>query len=75
VSNDSFKSPVTDFYLTNPIARASKTMAECSRLALLLTRWLRNEPDRRLRSANRAPVEWEWALMKTGQILASASCC
>ncbi len=23
-------SPVTDFYLTNPIARASKTMAECS---------------------------------------------
>jgi NADH-quinone oxidoreductase subunit G len=27
-----FKSPVEDFYLTNPIARASKTMAECSRL-------------------------------------------
>jgi NADH-quinone oxidoreductase subunit G len=27
-----FKSPVTDFYLTNPIARASRTMAECSRL-------------------------------------------
>jgi NADH-quinone oxidoreductase subunit G len=26
-------SPVGDFYLTNPIARASKTMAECSRLA------------------------------------------
>ncbi|HEV2560512.1 MAG TPA: NADH-quinone oxidoreductase subunit NuoG [Rhizomicrobium sp.] len=25
-------SPVTDFYLTNPIARASDTMAECSRL-------------------------------------------
>jgi NADH-quinone oxidoreductase subunit G len=25
-------SPITDFYLTNPIARASKTMAECSRL-------------------------------------------
>ncbi|MEM7461401.1 MAG: NADH-quinone oxidoreductase subunit NuoG [Pseudomonadota bacterium] len=24
------KSPVTDFYLTNPIARASKVMAECS---------------------------------------------
>jgi NADH-quinone oxidoreductase subunit G len=25
-------SPVADFYLTNPIARASETMAECSRL-------------------------------------------
>ena len=24
--------PITDFYLTNPIARASRTMAECSRL-------------------------------------------
>ncbi len=32
LSNAPFKSPVTDFYLTNPIARASKTMAECSRL-------------------------------------------
>lgn len=28
-----FKSPVTDFYLTNPIARASAVMAECSQLA------------------------------------------
>ena len=27
-----FASPITDFYLTNPIARASKTMAECARL-------------------------------------------
>ena len=26
--------PVTDFYLTNPIARASRTMAECSRTFL-----------------------------------------
>jgi NADH-quinone oxidoreductase subunit G len=25
-------SPVTDFYLTNPIGRASPTMAECSRI-------------------------------------------
>jgi NADH-quinone oxidoreductase subunit G len=25
------RSPIADFYLTNPIARASKTMAECSR--------------------------------------------
>ncbi len=25
-----FVSPVTDYYLTNPVARASKTMAECS---------------------------------------------
>jgi NADH-quinone oxidoreductase subunit G len=25
-----FVSPVVDYYLTNPIARASKTMAECS---------------------------------------------
>jgi NADH-quinone oxidoreductase subunit G len=32
VSSEPFRSPVTDFYLTNPIARASKTMAECSRL-------------------------------------------
>ena len=28
-----FLSPVPDFYLTNPIARASKVMAECSQLA------------------------------------------
>jgi len=28
-----FKSPVDDFYLSNPIARASAVMAECSRLA------------------------------------------
>jgi len=28
-----FMSPVTDFYLTNPIARASAVMAECSALA------------------------------------------
>ncbi|MEN3380567.1 MAG: NADH-quinone oxidoreductase subunit [Hyphomicrobiales bacterium] len=28
-----FRSPVADFYLTNPIARASATMAECSALA------------------------------------------
>ncbi|MHB8287565.1 MAG: hypothetical protein ACYDD1_23210, partial [Caulobacteraceae bacterium] len=25
-----FASPIDDFYLTNPIARASVTMAECS---------------------------------------------
>jgi NADH-quinone oxidoreductase subunit G len=28
-----FRSPVTDFYLTNPVARASTVMAECSALA------------------------------------------
>ena len=28
-----FRSPITDFYLTNPIARASAVMAECSALA------------------------------------------
>ena len=28
-----FQSPVRDFYLTNPIARASGVMAECSALA------------------------------------------
>ena len=28
-----FTAAVSDFYLTNPIARASRTMAECSRLA------------------------------------------
>ena len=32
LSSDPIKSVITDFYLTNPIARASKTMAECSRL-------------------------------------------
>jgi NADH-quinone oxidoreductase subunit G len=30
LSADPFRSPVRDFYMTNPIARASKTMAECS---------------------------------------------
>lgn len=33
VGKDAFRSPVTDFYLTNLIARASKTMAACSALA------------------------------------------
>jgi NADH-quinone oxidoreductase subunit G len=32
MSGEAFHSPVTDFYMTNPIARASKTMAECSAL-------------------------------------------
>ena len=32
MSSEPFRSPVTDFYMTNPIARASKTMAECSAL-------------------------------------------
>jgi NADH-quinone oxidoreductase subunit G len=31
--NDAFVSSVSDFYLTNPIARASAVMAECSALA------------------------------------------
>ena len=34
VSNAPFRSPITDFYLTNPIARASVTMAECSRATM-----------------------------------------
>ena len=33
VEKTPFKSPVGDYYLTNPIARASAVMAECSRLA------------------------------------------
>ena len=33
VDKTPFKTPVEDFYLTNPIARASAVMAECSRLA------------------------------------------
>jgi len=33
IAKTAFKSPVEDFYLTNPIARASAVMAECSRLA------------------------------------------
>ena len=32
MSGEPFRSPITDFYMTNPIARASKTMAECSAL-------------------------------------------
>ncbi|WP_373502399.1 NADH-quinone oxidoreductase subunit NuoG [Aestuariivirga sp.] len=32
LSNEPFRSPVIDFYMTNPIARASKIMAECSAL-------------------------------------------
>ncbi len=30
VSDAPFRSPIRDYYLTNPVARASKTMAECS---------------------------------------------
>jgi NADH-quinone oxidoreductase subunit G len=33
MNNSGFASPVKDFYLTNPIARASAIMAECSQLA------------------------------------------
>jgi NADH-quinone oxidoreductase subunit G len=33
VEKTPFRTPVEDFYLTNPIARASAVMAECSRLA------------------------------------------
>jgi NADH-quinone oxidoreductase subunit G len=33
VGSEPFRNPVGDFYLTNPIARASATMAECSALA------------------------------------------
>ena len=33
VENAPFRSPVVDFYLTNPIARCSAVMAECSALA------------------------------------------
>ncbi len=32
MGSEPFRSPITDFYMTNPIARASKTMAECSAL-------------------------------------------
>ena len=33
MNKSAFASPVKDFYLTNPIARASAVMAECSQLA------------------------------------------
>ncbi len=33
ISKSGFASPIKDFYLTNPIARASAVMAECSSLA------------------------------------------
>jgi len=32
VTRDAFVENITDFYMTNPIARASATMAECSTL-------------------------------------------
>ncbi|MEO9168425.1 MAG: molybdopterin-dependent oxidoreductase, partial [Aestuariivirga sp.] len=32
LTKDAFTSPIKDFYLTNPIARASRIMAECSAL-------------------------------------------
>jgi NADH-quinone oxidoreductase subunit G len=32
LSHEPFRSPIGDFYLTNPIARASRIMAECSAL-------------------------------------------
>lgn len=32
VSGEAFSLPISDYYLTNPIARASETMAECSAL-------------------------------------------
>ena len=32
VGNEAFASPIRDFYLTNPIARASAVMAEMSAL-------------------------------------------
>ena len=32
-TRQAFVSPIADFYMTNPIARASATMAECSKLA------------------------------------------
>ncbi len=36
IADAAFTSPITDFYQTNPIARASVTMAECSALAASL---------------------------------------
>lgn len=33
LSEETMKSPVSDFYMTNPIARASNVMAECSAVA------------------------------------------
>ncbi len=32
ISRDALEPTITDFYLTNPIARASRTMADCSRM-------------------------------------------
>jgi NADH-quinone oxidoreductase subunit G len=32
-AREPFRSPILDFYLTNPIARASRVLAECSSLA------------------------------------------
>ena len=32
MSVDAFASPIKDFYMTNPIARASRIMGECSAL-------------------------------------------
>ena len=32
ISREPLRAAITDFYMTNPIARASRTMAECSRM-------------------------------------------
>jgi NADH-quinone oxidoreductase subunit G len=34
LSGPGFVSPIKDFYLTNPIARASRVLAECSAMQL-----------------------------------------
>ena len=52
-----FVSPVTDFYLTNPIARASAIMAECSALARGPSAlWRRSRRDDLCRTLDRLPL-------------------
>ncbi len=63
LSDAPFASPITAFYLTNPIARASVTMAECAALAAGAPRWRRSrgwarrflDHARRLDPADRRP--------------------
>jgi NADH dehydrogenase/NADH:ubiquinone oxidoreductase subunit G len=46
LGKSAFASPVKDFYLTNPIARASAVMAECSRSRATALRRPRSDAER-----------------------------
>ena len=55
-----FASPVADFYLTNPIARASRVMAECSALAPAATRCRPRSRTKMTSATPSHPVSTNW---------------